>query len=308
MEPPHWSELPTAEDVGDGDSGVQAKPASVIRFEGHVHKRGRINPAFQPRFFVLTDDELRYYRTQGTTEDTTQHDARGRMQCNHIAAVQASPASVPGAFEFTVTDIDGRSLVCSVPTEESRQAWIQQILAARSRLGLEMEPDAEDPSEVVVETMSSTSETEAPAALACPPPHSPSLPAQPTKQPDSAGANFVSIAPGGIAPGQGQTDKMPNGAKEVQQVPPGDNVDRRAARTKAKLSVSGDSGDQRRERSQFVDNDTFVSQMTMLVNLISNVSDTVNTLSSKVDRLDERMQKLERARGGEMELRSENAE
>ena len=117
--------------VGDGDSGGgQAKPTSGIRFEGHVRKRGHINPAFQPRFFVLTDDELRYYKTEDTS-----HDMQGRMLCIDMATVQASPASVQGTFEFTVTDSHGRSLVCSVPTEDSQQAWIQQILAARSRLG-----------------------------------------------------------------------------------------------------------------------------------------------------------------------------
>jgi len=111
--------------VGGGNSGEGLKPAGGIRMEGHVRKRGHVNPAFQPRFFVLTDDELRYYKTEDTSCA-----AQGGMRCLDIAAVQASPASVDGTFEFTVTDTSGRNLVCSVPTEESQQAWIESLVAA----------------------------------------------------------------------------------------------------------------------------------------------------------------------------------
>ena len=99
--------------------------AGGVRLEGHVRKRGRINKAFKDRFFVLTDDMLSYYKTQDT-----KHQARGGMKCIDIETVQASTASMQGTYEFTVTDTNGRSLVCSVPTEESQQAWIQEIYAA----------------------------------------------------------------------------------------------------------------------------------------------------------------------------------
>ena len=96
-----------------------------VRFEGHVRKRGRINTEFQARFFVLTDDMLSYYKTEDTNRQ-----ARGGIKCINIETVQASTTSMQGTYEFTVTDTNGRRLVCSVPTEESQQAWIQQIYAA----------------------------------------------------------------------------------------------------------------------------------------------------------------------------------
>lgn len=64
-----------------------------------------------------------------------------------------------------------------------------------------------------------------------------------------------------------------------------DAVDRRAARTKAALSA--EANEVRSCPSHVVDKETFSSQMSVLANLLSKVSDDVKLLASKVDRLEE---------------------
>jgi len=96
-----------------------------ISHRGRVRKRGHVNPAFQPRFFVLAAGLLKYYKT----DDTSQKE-QGLVNCAGMTVEATAPTEEHPGFEFTVTDLTGKSMVCSVPTTEERQTWISKLEAA----------------------------------------------------------------------------------------------------------------------------------------------------------------------------------
>ena len=96
-----------------------------VSHRGRVRKRGHVNPAFQSRFFVLAGGLLKYYKT----DDISQKE-QGLLNCAGMTVEATAPTEEHPGFEFSVADVSGKTMVCSVPTSEERQTWISKLESA----------------------------------------------------------------------------------------------------------------------------------------------------------------------------------
>ena len=116
--------------------------------EGVVRKRGKLNTAFEERYFILSDGKLKNYQKKPVLLDEPHLQSgshsmilRSLMYCSGMT-VQALPDQGEG-FEFMITlregHHDGRHVVCSVNSDHERDTWMKKLRAATEEVDTEPE-------------------------------------------------------------------------------------------------------------------------------------------------------------------------
>ena len=118
--PSNFSRLPS-NPVSPGSPSKAAPPTH----KGMMRKRGRINSAYQDRFFVLADGTLTYY----DSERAYAKGCRAKGSMNVSAANLRSQQVADGArreFEWVLHDeVTGRTLECACFSAQDRDKWLQ---------------------------------------------------------------------------------------------------------------------------------------------------------------------------------------
>jgi len=134
----------------------------TITHMGLVRKKGRLNTAFAERFFVLSEGELKYYKTQDAFE-TRPFSVAGAFDCRgmhveicldpartmpegpsgtvenllhqrYLARANTGKAPTEAPQYFFTFNVADREMVCSVGSAEERQAWVEKVRAAAREL------------------------------------------------------------------------------------------------------------------------------------------------------------------------------
>ncbi len=96
----------------------------AVSHAGYVKKRGRNNTALRRRYFVLNEEELRYFKAQADVDQGLE--PLGRMSClgMHASRDRDDPRL------FTVVDAEHRELDCESHDAEETKTWLEKIEAA----------------------------------------------------------------------------------------------------------------------------------------------------------------------------------
>jgi len=109
-----------------------------VRYEGEVGKRGQLNRAFQPRYFVIQDEAVAYYKDQLVFASGLK--PQGVIACKDLKVKAASGKDGFEGFAFILSSHhSGKQIICSVPTPRERASWVSQLQAASTR-ALDMVP------------------------------------------------------------------------------------------------------------------------------------------------------------------------
>jgi hypothetical protein len=141
---------------------------------GRMWKRGRVNKAFKTRFFVLKNNCLSYYHTEGDV-NAIRSDRLGEMSCYGMRVENGEGhCRIQGklCFEFSLTDVNARTLFLACETSTERDQWLRALRTAciQAKTEQKIQPDSNARTEIQTPTEPATecddaSETESEEVL-----------------------------------------------------------------------------------------------------------------------------------------------
>ena len=105
--------------------------SSSSTVEGHVQKRGQLNPVFKERYFVLEGLTLKYFKTKQTYANN--HAPQGTLDCRGLVVTSDPLNDTDDMFNFIIETASGTKVPCACNSSKTRHMWLH-ALGERARL------------------------------------------------------------------------------------------------------------------------------------------------------------------------------
>jgi len=114
------------------DAAANGTSSGGVEREGYLNKKGNVNKSFQKRYFVLANNELRYFKAKPSSPAEAEQGKITLDQCT-VEICTESKHKKQFCFEL-ISPLQNRTYVLEADNGTNLQAWMDAIRRAMLRL------------------------------------------------------------------------------------------------------------------------------------------------------------------------------